>query len=216
MEIWLLSLGILISAILAIWFAYRQPDGWFYLFKPLTTILIILVPILGSEGLSLFKGLILAGLLCSLAGDVFLMLPADRFLVGLVAFLVAHLFYISGFLIDQGTPIYWPILPVFVFAGLIGWVLKDGLGEMKIPTFAYIAVISTMVWLAWSRWISEGQTEHLLAFCGAGLFMVSDAILALDRFKGKFKPSRAINLFCYYAGQWLIALSLVSLDRLGM
>lgn len=211
MVIWQLSLGILISGILAIWFGYRQPRGWFYLFKPLTTILIILVPVLGSEGLSPLKGLILAGLCCSVVGDIFLMMPADRFLHGLVAFLIAHLFYISGFLIDQGGLTFWPLLPVVGLSGLVGWILKGGLGDMKIPTFAYMMVISTMVWLAWSRWISGGQAHHLLAFCGAVLFMASDAILALDRFKGKFKPARALNLSSYYAGQWLIALSLVGL-----
>ncbi len=216
MNIWLLSVGILISGILAIWFAYRQPQGWFYVFKPLTTILIILVPVVGSKGFSLLNVLILAGLLFSLLGDILLMLPADRFLAGLVAFLIAHLFYISGFLIGQRMPVFWPILPVFGFAAIIGWVLKDGLGKMKIPTFAYIVVISAMVWLAWSRWISGGQVDQLLAFCGAGLFMVSDAILALDRFKWKFKPSRALNLFSYYAGQWLIALSLIGLAQFDL
>ena len=216
MTIWLLTLGILISGILAIWFGYRQPQGKFYIFKPLTMILIILIPVLGGEGFSLIKILILAGLLFSLLGDILLMLPGDRFLAGLVAFSMAHLFYIAGFGIDQGAPVLWPALPVFGLTGLIGWFLKDGIGEMKIPALAYMGVISAMVWLAWSRWISGGQLDHLLAFCGAGLFLISDLILAVNRFKVDFKAARALDLVTYYTGQCLIALSVIGLDWLGL
>ena len=212
MGIWHLSVGILLAGILAVWFGYRQPQGGFYIFKPLTTVLIILIPILGTEDISLLTGLILAGLIFSLLGDIFLMLPGDRFLEGLVAFLVAHLFYISGFLIDQRTPVFWPLLPMLILSGLIGWYLYGGMGKMKIPSFAYLGVISVMVWLAWSRWISGGQLEHLLGFCGASLFLFSDFILAINRFKIKFKAARALNLTTYYAGQYLIGLSVISLS----
>jgi uncharacterized membrane protein YhhN len=216
MNIWLLTLGILVSGILAIWFGYRQPRGKFYIFKPLTMILIILLLLLGREGLSLIKALILAGLLFSLLGDILLMLPGDRFLAGLAAFLIAHLFYISGFWIDQGAPVFWPALAVFGLTGLTGWILKDGMGKMKIPALGYMGVISAMVWLAWSRWITGGQLDHLLAFCGAGLFMISDLILAVNRFEVEFKAARALDLATYYAGQWLIALSVIGLDRWGL
>ena len=215
MNIWLLTLGILVSGILAIWFGYRQPQGKFYIFKPLTMLLIIMIPVLGGEGFSLFKVLILAGLLFCLLGDILLMLPGDRFLAGLAAFLIAHLFYISGFGLDQGTPVLWPILPVFGLAVLAGWILKDGIGKMKIPVLAYMGVISAMVWLAGSRWLTGGQLDHLLAFCGAVLFMISDLILAVNRFKSEFKAARALDMLTYYIGQWLIALSVIGLDGLG-
>jgi uncharacterized membrane protein YhhN len=206
------SVGVLLSGILAVWFGYHQPQRGFYLFKPLTTILILLIPVLATEGICLFSGLILAGLIFSLLGDVFLMLPEDRFLEGLIAFLVAHLFYISGFLIDQGTPVFWPLLPILGLSGMIGWFLNSGMGKMKIPGFVYLGVISTMVWLAWSRWIIGGQLNHLLGFCGASLFFISDLILATNRFKVNFKAARALNLTAYYAGQYLIALSVINLE----
>jgi uncharacterized membrane protein YhhN len=154
--------------------------------------------------------LILIGLVFSLVGDIFLMLPGDRFLWGLAAFLVAHLFYISGFLIDQGTPVIWLLLPVLSLSGLIGWFLNDGMGNVRIPGFVYLGVISAMFWLAWSRWITGGQPAQLVGFLGAGLFLLSDLILAVNRFKVKFKASRALNLAAYYAGQYLIALSVIS------
>ena len=207
MAIWLLSIVVFISGNLAIWFGYRQPQGGFYLFKPLTMILITLIPVLGGEGLSILKILIIAGMLFSLLGDIFLMLPGDYFLAGLVVFLITHLFYSAGFLIDQGAPVLWLILPVFGLAAIIGWILKDDLAEMKIPAYLYLGVISVMTWLAWSRWITSGKPIHLLAFCGAGLFVISDFILAENRFRVEFKAARGLNLITYYAGQWLIALS---------
>jgi uncharacterized membrane protein YhhN len=215
MNIWLLSFGILISGILAVWTGYRHSQGGFYVFKPLTMIFIILIPLQGG-GLSLYKSLIMTGLLFSLLGDIFLMLPGDRFLAGLAAFLIAHLFYISGFLVDQGMPVFWPILPVFSLAVLVGWYIQEGMGEMKIPAFAYMGVISVLLWLAWSRWINEGQMDHLLAFCGAALFMISDLILGINKFKRRFKAARLLDLSAYYVGQWLIALSAIGLNRLGL
>jgi uncharacterized membrane protein YhhN len=212
MGIGCLSAGALLSGILAVWFGYRQPRGGFYLFKPLTTILIILIPVLAAEYISLLTGLILAGLIFSLLGDIFLMLPEDCFLEGLIAFLIAHLFYIAGFLVDQGTLAFWPLLPILGLSGVIGWFLYNGMGKMRIPSFIYLGVISVMVWLAWSRWISGGQPNQLLGFCGASLFFFSDFILATNRFKVNFKAARALNLTTYYAGQYLIALSVINLD----
>lgn len=216
MIIWLITLGVFVSGILAIWYGYRQPQGGYYIFKPLTMVLIILIPSLGGEGFSPYKALIMGGLFFSLLGDVFLMLPDDRFLAGLTSFLVAHLFYIAGFLIDHGAIAYWTILPLFVLTALIAWVLKDNLGKMKIPVYFYISVIGSMAWLAWSRWISGGGVDHLLAFIGAALFLSSDLILALNRFKVAFKGARALDLLTYYTGQWLIALSAIGLEWLGM
>jgi len=216
MNIWQLSMGIFVSGTLAIWFGYRQPEGGFYLFKPLTLLLIILIPVLGGVSFTPLTGLILAGLLFSLLGDIFLMLPSDPFLAGLVAFLIAHLCYGAGFLIDQGEVVFWPTLPLFSLVGVIGWLLKGGMGKMKTPGMIYMGVITIMVWLSWSRWINGGELDHLLAFCGAVSFMLSDLLLAVNRFKVSFKAARGLNLAAYYAGQCLIALSLIDLEGGGL
>jgi len=216
MFIGLLSLMVLFSGLLAIWSGYRKSPDLFYIFKPLTTVLILLLPVLGCADISLYGGLIVGGLAFSLLGDIFLMLPGDRFLAGLSAFFAAHLLYISGFLVGLDFQVYWPGVVVFSLAGLAGWFLKDGLGDMKIPAYAYMGAISLMVWLAWSRWISGSQIDQLLGFLGAALFLVSDLVLAINRFKIEFKASRALDLITYYAGQWLIALSVIGLDRLGL
>jgi uncharacterized membrane protein YhhN len=173
-------------------------------------ILIILIPILGSEGFPPLKILILVGLFFAMVGDIFLMLPGDFFLQALAAFFITHLSYSLGFLVDQGQPILWPILPVLSFSALVGWLLRDRLKEIKFPAFLYGLMISIMVWMAWSGWIQGYEINRLLAFCGAGLFMFSDLILSVSRFKVNFIAARGINLTAYYAGQWLIAISLIN------
>ncbi len=63
-----------------------------YVLKPLAlTVLIAAAAILGAQWP------LLAALVCSLAGDVFLMLPRDRFVQGLVAFLLAHVFFVIAY-----------------------------------------------------------------------------------------------------------------------
>src|SRR5512136_1237152 len=97
----IITLLIFISAFFTIRAKYSGPAWCVYVFKPLTTILIILTACMADVSFSLpYQRFILSGLLFSLAGDVFLMLPEDRFIPGLVSFLIAHVFYITAFMIE--------------------------------------------------------------------------------------------------------------------
>ena len=198
---------IFFSAMSCVWFGYHEPRRLFYLFKPLTMVLICLTAILGGSDLSVYKVMIIGGLVCSLAGDIILMLPADRFLLGLIAFLFAHLCYITAFAADINSLSWWPLIPLIIWG--IGFYLfiSPSPGKLKIPVIIYIVIILIMTWLAWERWIQTGQTETLLVMIGAVLFAISDTILDANRFKGAFKPARALNLVTYFGAQWLIASS---------
>jgi uncharacterized membrane protein YhhN len=136
------------------------------------------------------------------------MLPGDRFIAGLVAFLLAHIAYIVAF--TTGAPLGsapWLLLPVAVVAAVILRVLWPGLGRLKAPVTIYVVVIVVMTWTALARALALPSTATLLAAVGAVLFLASDAILALNRFGKPFRAGRALNLATYFAGQWLIALS---------
>lgn len=76
---------------------YRGPAWGIYVAKPLTTSLLIAAAALAPSADPRYRALIVAGLVCSLSGDVFLMLPNDRFIAGLVSFLAAHVFYSIAF-----------------------------------------------------------------------------------------------------------------------
>lgn len=203
----ILMLLVILSASIHIRAEYRGPRQHVYVFKPLTMVFIWLIAILGQATFPFYKYMIITGLVFSLAGDVFLMLPSDRFLAGLVAFLIAHLFYIAAFLSEISALTWWPLVPLVIYGIVIYTIVASSLGKLKLPVLIYVVVILIMAWLAWERWSQTGQSGALLAFAGAVLFVISDTILAINRFRGAFKPSRALNLTTYFAAQWLIASS---------
>lgn len=205
----ILSALALISGALAIRFDRKGLRRLFYLFKPLTMVLIIVIgAIAGTPVPAAYKIFILAGLLCSLAGDVFLMFPDKLFKASLVAFLTAHVFYILAFKPGPGRPVSVGILLPFMIFGLLMFrTLAPSLGALKLPVLIYIAAITVMAWLAASRFIYEGGTRPLFAFAGAVLFLVSDSVLAYDRFAKEIGPAQIIILGTYFPAQLLIALS---------
>jgi len=157
---------------------------------------------------SLYKYAIIAGLVCSLAGDLFLMLPSDRFVAGLVSFLIAHLLYIAAFAGGAGfgfSP--WVLLPFVIYGTLMFSILSPHLGRIRLPVLVYMTVILVMAWQAWERWSWMGRYEALLASFGATLFVISDSALAVNRFRRQYRGAQALILSTYFAAQWLIALS---------
>ena len=205
----ILTLLAILSASLHIRAEYLGPRYHVYLFKPLTMVFILLIAVqAGRLDASRYKYAIIAGLVCSLAGDVFLMLPSDRFVAGLVSFLFAHLFYIAAFTSGTGFGFSWrSLVPCVIYGVLIFSILSPHLGEMKLPVLVYVVVILVMAWQAWERWSQTGQSVALLAFLGAVLFVVSDSALAVNRFRGGYKSAQALILSTYFAAQWLIARS---------
>jgi uncharacterized membrane protein YhhN len=198
------------SAILFIWAEYNGSPVQIYIFKPLTMVFIILIAVLKTKTSPAFYAFaIIVGLVCSMAGDIFLMLPSDQFILGLVSFLIAHLFYISAFTYRskiRHAP--WALIPFVIYGILIYVILFPYLGAMKLPVAAYIVVILVMGWRAWERWSQTAEKSALLAFIGAVLFIISDSVLALNRFREPFAVARALNLSTYFAAQWLIASSI--------
>ncbi|MBW1812978.1 MAG: lysoplasmalogenase, partial [Deltaproteobacteria bacterium] len=84
MILFIVTILVIISAILHIHADYKKLRYQTYIFKPLTISLIILIGIIQSaEVSSVYRYLILSGLAFALIGDIFLMLPSDRFLYGL-------------------------------------------------------------------------------------------------------------------------------------
>lgn len=178
-----------------------------YFVKPTTTMLILVLAYLSApEVLTPYAFWIMAGLLFGLFGDVFLMFPDRLFRMGLVSFLIGHVFYIFAFTSGVGFGFTVSILlPVGVFGGIVFLLLRPHLKTMLWPVVVYILVICLMATQAWSRWSEIGGS--LQAALGAALFLISDAILALNRFRKPFRRARAMNLSTYFLAQWLIALS---------
>ena len=86
-------------------------------------------------------------------------------------------------------------------------VLWPTLGALRIPVVVYVAVISTMAWQAIARWRHLRTLDTKLAALGAMSFVVSDAALAIGRFRSEFPASAALVLGTYWLAQWCIARS---------
>jgi uncharacterized membrane protein YhhN len=203
-----LSTLALASALLNIRAEHTGERRRVYVFKPLTTALIILVALRGTHGTAgAYRALVVAGLVCSLAGDVFLMLPRDRFEAGLVSFLFAHVLYVAAFTLDGWHVRVWTAVPLLLYGALTLRVLWPRLGKLKAPVVVYVLVILLMALQASGRWLAVGGWGSAAAGAGALLFVVSDSALAWDRFMGEFRGAQALILGTYFAAQWLIALS---------
>ncbi len=204
----ILTLLAIITAAIQIRAEYLGPRLHVYIFKPLTMVFILLIAIMQGEAAPFYKYAVIAGLACALVGDILLMLP-DHFVAGLAAFLIAHLFYITAFTLGMGLGgSWWSLALLAVYGGAVYRFLAPALGPLKTPVSIYMAVILIMTWQAWTRWSYTGQINALLAFIGAILFVISDSVLAADRFRGPYLWARALNLTTYFAAQWLLARSI--------
>lgn len=205
----ILSILTLVSAVLTILATYQRRRLTLYLFKPLTVVFIILIALLTRYPTSHFyRQAIVAGLLFSLAGDILLMLPQDRFTPGLVGFLAAHIFYITAFMNESNRALsFYELIPFVIYGILMLRLLWSHLGKLKVPVLIYMIAILMMGWAAASRWILTGQAGSWQAFVGAILFIASDSVFAFERFRRRFRSAQLQILSTYFAAQWLIALS---------
>lgn len=198
-----------VSAVLTILASYQKRRLTLYLFKPLTILLVIAIALQPQHPTTaLYRYAVIAGLIFSLVGDIFLMLPDDWFMQGLVSFLAAHICYIVAFLSESGRTLSGlDLIPFLLYGALMLRLLWPHLGKLKAPVIVYMLAILLMGWAAASRWLIVGQEGSRLAFIGAVLFIISDSVLALDRFKGRFRSAQLLILSTYFTAQWLIALS---------
>lgn len=144
-----------------------------------------------------------AGIVLSWLGDVLL----GDFVLGLSCFLLAHLVYIAMFFAafggDRRWPPPWTLLYAAAFA-VLAIVLAPHLGELLVPVILYGAVLCAMA--------AAAALGNALTALGGALFLVSDSLLALDRFHPAepvpWNPHFLIML-SYLAAQGLIALGVL-------
>ena len=214
---WMLLLGICCAVInwVAVARGIRRLE---YIFKPATLIAFVLGAWLlgqrvGGSRLALW---FVAALVFSLAGDIFLMLPDEKWFVpGLLAFLVGHVCYIIGF-----NPTWPPIGAIAIVAvvAVVDWIVlpkiirgvrDSGAPKLQGPVIGYGVILSLMLVSAWATWFRPGwgSTGRLLAGLGGTLFFASDLMLAWNKF---VRPSRVLHvavIATYHLGQLALALT---------
>lgn len=182
--------------------------------KPLLMPLLIYLLYLMADGkITLARLLLAAALLCSWIGDLFLMSEGDVFfLAGLGAFLVAQLIYIiTLYKSAQDCPrlrlTY--LIPVIVYCILLMSIIFPNAGSMTLPVLAYGAGILSMVFVASLRRGHTNRISYIWGLAGAVLFVISDSIIAIDKFYLDIVYSGAWVMATYIPAQLLLTLGIV-------
>lgn len=181
-----------------------------YVCKPLTLAFLVAVALTLDVDDGAVRGWFVAALVLSLVGDVFLMLPSDLFIAGLVSFLLAHVAFVGGLWLDgeSGGAFVVGMAVAAVAVGIVGThilraVRRGDHPGMAVPVGAYMGVISLMV-------ASAIGTVEPLAIGGAVLFYASDALIAFERFVASRRWHRLAIIVTYHLAQAGLTLSLVT------
>jgi uncharacterized membrane protein YhhN len=209
-----------ISLVLAVlnWIAVaRKWLNIVYISKP-TVILALISWLILNGGFQDWTIFFIIGLVLSLAGDIFLMLPNEQFIAGLISFLLAHIAYILGFSsVKYVFSIPGLILLILVglvafevFRRLLSAIKTRGQRNLQIPVLIYTFVIGLMLVSALLTLVSpnnEWQSfPSLLVSFGAILFFISDTLLAWHKFVTPIKFRDLLVIITYHLAQITITL----------
>jgi uncharacterized membrane protein YhhN len=203
------ALAALLAIASAPW-ALGQP--WLnFAFKPAATLCVIAWCALRPTDDPRLKRWLVTGLVFSLCGDVALLWPVAGFLAGLVAFLLGHLSY----LVALTSRVRFAARPwafaawAAVAAGVLSVLWAGVPAELRVPVIVYVCALAAMAAQASTVWLANRRgadaARWAIVAIGGALFVLSDAILAADKFIGGVPMPTLWNLSIYWLGQWLLA-----------
>lgn len=184
--------------------------------KPLITISLMLFLYFIIKRSSRFTNKVIIGLLFSLIGDIALMFASNDnvfFMLGLGAFLIAHIFYIAAFYLDSTNKIEVHrryTLPIFMVFGFYCFsyyfILSPYLGELSLPVLFYSITIALMGITAALRYGKTNFKSFSWILTGAVLFIISDSILAYNKFVEPLEIGDILIMSTYMLAQFFIAM----------
>ena len=184
-----------VFAIIFILSTYYAPYSLSWLVKILPMLILIFITLKQSE--STTDKLFLTGLIFSMAGDFFL--DYDRvnwFIFGLVSFLTAHLFYLMCLWPVERkrlvAVIFYPLFGIAMFS-----IITPGLGELFVPVVAYMSILLFM-----GIFTVISKKSNLWLIIGGVSFIISDSLLAFDKFYTPIAYSHVLIMVTYYFAQF--------------
>jgi uncharacterized membrane protein YhhN len=130
------------------------------------------------------------------------------FLLGLSSFLLAHIFYIVFFhkvrIKEAVKGNAWLMLPVLLYYVVFIYILSPYLGDMKLPVRLYGIIISFMLMLALHMQYIRNKKAGQSMMLGALLFVISDSVLAINKFYQSFEIAGVIIMLVYGLAQLFI------------
>ena len=179
--------------------------------KPLLMITLLLYFVSATKGYPRWRFHVMAALVFSWAGDVFL-ISSEWFIAGLVSFLIAHIFYIIAYQKTGAASGELKTLDVVKFVAygvVLIWVIYPGLGDMLVPVLIYALVLLAMgVWAHKRRGATSSSSFQLVAI-GAILFALSDGLIAINKFAYEVPAERILIMSIYITAQYLIVRGLI-------
>jgi len=179
--------------------------------KPLLMITLLLYFAGATQGYPRWRVYVMAALVFSWAGDVFL-ISSEWFIAGLVSFLIAHIFYIIAY---QKTGAAFGDLKALdvvmftVYGVVLIWVIYPGLGDLLVPVLIYALVLLGMGVWAHKRRNATSPTSFKLVAIGAILFVLSDGLIAINKFAYEIPAERILIMSIYMTAQYLIVQGLI-------
>jgi len=182
-----------------------------YIFKPLIILSLLFLYVFSLP--KRLKWYVMALELCFF-GDVFLMFSGELFFIaGLASFLIAHVLFIKivisrikefNFLKVLSSAI--PFLAVF---SLLIFILKESLHEMLWPVIIYGLTIATFGIVSLISYLETKSNKSIWMLIGASLFMVSDSLLAINKFYNPAHVLEVIVMATYVLAQYFIFRSMI-------
>ena len=152
-----------------------------------------------KKGASSTRSILLLALVFSSCGD--LLLALDKFIFGVAAFLIAQLSYAVLFRpLWQGFQRRWYLSVLLMTYMLVMlWLLLPSLGNLKLPVMAYLMAITIMGFMA-----IQSSLPIRWAVLGAILFIISDSLIAINKFIFPFPYESYWIMSTYYAAQFML------------
>ncbi len=174
-----------------------------------------------SKVLKRWDRFFLAALFFSFGGDTLLLFVEQSqqsdllFALGLGSFLIAHLCYILAFWSypQRGIRLHpWIVVLLLLVSGALLFFIWPGIpNALRVPVLIYALTISFMGIFAYSMLDKVGTSIGMLFVYGAFLFILSDSLIAINKFKLEYaiwQPRLSIML-TYLLGQFLIILAAI-------
>jgi uncharacterized membrane protein YhhN len=205
---------VFVSVMVSVYCQLTHLGSLFLIFKPLTTIFIITaLAVYGNRRMPRYYATLLVALVACLLGDIFL-LKDDYFVHGLVAFLIGHLLFCYAFVSLGGIKFYLTPLIVLLTVSVSFYLyLLPALGSFAVPVAIYNIVIVLMAWQGVTLFI---RNRNLLTGCiaiAALMFMLSDSIIAIDKFVMPFAWSSTIILPLYWLSISMLSYSGIAIKQ---
>lgn len=178
--------------------------------KPLITTSLVILYLLSVKKPNFWY---VSALFFAFWGDVLLIFPDKFFVLGLASFLLAHVLYItisSKFLKKISTSkIVLHSLPFLATLGVLMYIIYPNLGELLIPVIIYGIVISVFGVVTFLVYTNEKSTENLWLFLGAIIFILSDSVLAINKFYEASEVLGITIMITYIIAQYLICKAMI-------